>query len=288
MSYSNISYLNNIIGKNILFFDLETTGLVKTKYNLKPEFKYPDYNSDEYNDARIVSFGYAFINNFNYINIKNYLDNEINEFIVKPDNFIIKNHDIHGITQEYAESNGKNIQEYFDFFDCQIIHVDCIIGYNIFFDISILLSELYRYGYKLSIDKIIELKNNKKIFCTGIVSSFYAKPDGWKKKFPSHIPKQKDVYNKCFGELPSNVHNSKYDVIALIKINEYIYNNVYLKKSNVGKLWTIQEYDQLKDEIKKNIPIDIICDNHKRNYRGIQMAIRKIMININDDSTVIL
>jgi len=103
------------------------------------------------------------------------------------------------------------------------------------------------------------------------------KPTGWKKKFPYHIPKQIDVYKECFSELPINAHNSKFDVIALMKINKYIYENVYTKRSNIGKKWTQEEYIQLIEELKNNISIDIICDNHKRNINGIKYAINKII-----------
>lgn len=36
MSYSNIKNLIEIINKKVLFYDLETTGLVKTERGLKP------------------------------------------------------------------------------------------------------------------------------------------------------------------------------------------------------------------------------------------------------------
>lgn len=278
MSYTNITYLNEIIGNNILFLDLETSGLIKTKSTLKPEEKYHDYKSIEYDEARIISFGYAFINNFNYSYINEYIEKNIFEFIVKPDNFKINNNHIHGITQEYAENKGKSIIEYLKYFEEMIMNIEFIIGYNIYFDINILLSELYRYGFNNSIDKIIELKNNKKILCTGLLSSNYLKPDNWVKKFNYHIPKQIEVYKKCFNEYPNYPHNAKYDVIALIQINHYIYNNIYLKRQNVGKRWTDEEYKILLDEIKNKVPIDKICDNHKRNIKGIIYAIQKISI----------
>jgi len=107
MSYTRITYLNNIIGKNILFLDLETSGLVKTKSNIKPEFKYPEYSSSEYNETRIISIGYCLINNFNYAKLETYMEKDLCEFLVKPTDFKITNDDIHGITQEYAEKMEK-------------------------------------------------------------------------------------------------------------------------------------------------------------------------------------
>ena len=84
------------------------------------------------------------------------------------------------------------------------------------------------------------------------------------------------MYKQCYNEFPNFPHNSKYDVITLIKITDYIYNNVYLKKSNVGKKWTKDEIKLLIKEIKDNIPIEIISDNHKRNIKGIECAINKL------------
>lgn len=38
-----------------------------------------------------------------------------------------------------------------------------------------------------------------------------------------------------------------------MKITDYIYNNVYLIKSNVGKKWTVNEIKLLLKELKDNI-----------------------------------
>jgi DNA polymerase III epsilon subunit-like protein len=275
MSYTNISQLNELIGKNVLFFDLETTGVIKTKALIKPENKFPIYTSNIYDDARIVSFGYSAINNFDYSNIYKYIDIYANEQLIKPDNFVITNDNIHGITQENALNNGISIKDFFEQLSTIIINVDYIIGYNVYFDVNILLSELYRYGFTKQIDKINNLKTNKKILCIGIMSSKYLKPDNWIKKFNYHIPKQIEVYKKCYNEYPNFPHNSKYDVIALIKITDYIYNNIYLKKTNVGKKWTNDEIKLLLQEIKDDVPIEIISNNHKRNIKGILYAINK-------------
>ena len=112
MSYSNKNNLEEIKNKKILFYDLETTGLVKTQRWGKPEESYPDYkNLDEYNQARIVSIGYLYLEDFNYTKEINL--NDINEVLIKPEDFIIpeKAIKIHKITNEYAHEKGYDLKE---------------------------------------------------------------------------------------------------------------------------------------------------------------------------------
>jgi hypothetical protein len=54
MSYSNIKNLEEIINKKVLFFDLETTGIIKTPRGVKPEEEYPDYKELEIYDKFFV------------------------------------------------------------------------------------------------------------------------------------------------------------------------------------------------------------------------------------------
>jgi len=90
MSYSNINNLEEIINKKILFYDLETIGIIKTPRGLKPEEEYPDYKDlKKYENTRIISIGWIYMNKFDYdyeIGIEN-----ISENIIKPNGFIIPN-----------------------------------------------------------------------------------------------------------------------------------------------------------------------------------------------------
>lgn len=226
MSYSNKNNLEEIKGKKVLFCDLETTGLIKTLIEKKPEERYPDYkNLEEYDRARIVSIGYLYFEKFNY-------DNDINldcikENIIKPEGFIIpeKAIKIHNITNEEANEKGLELKKSLKKIGDIIKKCDYIIGYNVYYDINILLSELYRKKKENTIKKIIKMKEEQKIICVGIISSFEAKPNNWIKRKIYQMPKQVDVYKKCYNENALNAHNAKSDVLIMIKIIYWIYKN---------------------------------------------------------------
>src|SRR3989338_829058 len=283
MSYTNINDINNIVGKKVLFFDLETTGLIKTPYGMRPENEYPDYKSKIYDNVRIVSIGWLYMENFDYdyeIGLEN-----IGEKIVKPDNFIIPEDSIriHGITQDIANKTGIVIKKALKKIIDGIKDCDYIIGYNVFFDVNILLSELYRIESSNIIDKILELKKIQKILCVGILSSIYVQPDGWKliPRNTYQISKQKHVYNKCFGKYPENIHNAKSDVLAMVNIIHWIHENIIICAKKVlyarhGLGWCDKEKEELLDLIKQNNSIEQISQKHERTEGAIYSKLEEI------------
>lgn len=232
MSYSNINNLKEIINKKILFYDLETTGLVKSLNDLlKPEEKYPDYKDiAKYENARIVSIGWLYMENFDY-DYEIEIDN-IHEQIIKPDGFIIPDNaiKIHGITNEEANNNGFESKKILKKIAKIIKECDYIIGYNVYFDINILLSELYRNKLYNSIKKIIKMKEEEKIICIAQISAKEIKLDGFIQNFNYRIPRLVHVYKKCFNEELNNAHNAKSDVLGMIKIIYWIYENMKKKE----------------------------------------------------------
>ena len=79
-----------------LFIDTETNGLPDTKgLNLKWG-TYPYYKStNRYNDARIIQFSFMLTDEkFNEL--------ELNDFIIKKEDFDINNSNFHGITNEIS------------------------------------------------------------------------------------------------------------------------------------------------------------------------------------------
>lgn len=311
MSWTNVNVLGDIIGTNVFVFDLETTGLVSSNYN-KPENKFPNPTSNKYNLVNIVEIGWSYFENFNYDNIKKInIDNIsvcVDRLIIKPNNYTISNSNIHGITQEIAETEGIEFDKSIEILSPIILSCDYIIGYNVFFDVNILLSKLFKFNYFELFQKINQMIINKKILCVGHLVSNHMIPTGWNKKFRYHIPKQIDVYKECFDSLPPNAHSAKFDVFALVQIILYMYEHKYkmVKKENlnlnidnknyknendyesnsdipkefekfynVGKKWTRNEINQLRIEIQKDLSIDDICILHGRNIKGIKMAIKK-------------
>lgn len=225
MSYCNIDTLQEIRNKRVLFYDLETTGIIRTPINTKPENEYPDFRDlEKYKNARIVSIGWLYMEDFDYdydITIDN-----INERIIKPCNFIIPDESIkfHGITNEKANNEGKPMDKVLKKIGKLIEKSDYIIGYNIYFDINILLSELRRLRKDVTIDKILELKKEEKIVCIGQILAQNIKPKGWKKYYKYQIPKLIDSYKTCFKQELDNAHDAKFDILATIKLMFYLYS----------------------------------------------------------------
>ena len=225
MSYTEIKNLEDIRNKKVLFLDIETTNIVKTPFGLPPENEYPDYKSKQYDNVRILSIGWLYMEEFDYdydITLEH-----INERFIKPKNFNIPADSIkiHGITEEFVNKKGKSIEKVFKIIENTINECEYIIGYNVFFDVNILLSELYRIKINNIIEKILYLKENKKILCAGILASKHAKPDNWKQYNNYQIPKQIEVYKKCFNKYPEKAHNAKSDILAMINIIFWIWNN---------------------------------------------------------------
>jgi DNA polymerase III epsilon subunit-like protein len=175
--FSNSFFLRTIkkeriITNNLMVLDTETTGL--------PSSKNPQ-ELDKFNNARLIELGYIIFDKTEK-NIKKY-DN-----LIKPNNFIIKNTHIHGITHENAVKNGKDINQVLDQFLLDLKNVDGIICHNISFDMSIILSEAYRLN-KL---ELIELVNQKLHLCSMAIGKKFMKND----KNPRLIELYKFLFNK--------------------------------------------------------------------------------------------
>ena len=170
MSYTHIDNFNDIIGKKVLFVDTETTGIPKGTFRtVYRENSYPDYKSNNYDNSRVIQIGYSLQNYFNYENIlKNTKD-----IIIKPNGFTIENSHIHGITREHAILTGSEAEHAFNIFGKVVDDCDYIIGYNIYFDIYVLLHEFYKLNMNKHIDLILKMKKDKKILCVGELARQY-------------------------------------------------------------------------------------------------------------------
>jgi hypothetical protein len=245
MSYSNIKNLEEIKNKKVLFYDLETTGIIKTDRDKKPEEEYPNYKElEKYDKVRIVSIGWLYMKDYDYnyeIGIEN-----ISEQIIKPEGFKIPEEaiKIHGITNEIANEKGKELKKMLKKIGKIIKECEYIIGYNVYYDINVLLSELYRKKRSKTIKKILKLKKEKKIICMGQISSKEAKPNKFYKYAIYAIPSQKDVYERCYNEELLNAHNAKSDVLGMIKIMYWIYENKIEEKYK--KITGIKEFENLE------------------------------------------
>ena len=189
----------------MLVLDLETTGLPDNSPTTR---YYPYYNTQHYNNSRVVQLCYAIYDNTGEL-VK------LEDFIIKPYNFLIKNEHIHGISHEKAVQEGIEFEKIVSSVQIAIKNADVIIGHNIQFDIQILASELHRRHFYEIASTLIK----KKRYCTMFEGKKFF---GLKKQ-----PKLCELYKLCFFEESENNHNAKYDVLNTAKCFFYIkLNNI--------------------------------------------------------------
>lgn len=281
MSYTNIDILPNLINKKVLFFDLETSGKPKNENKkLPPESAYPSYKSNEdYDSSRIVQIGFIKFDDFDYD--YEVTEENITSIIVRPDGFVIPDDiiKIHGITNEQANEEGIEIKKAMKKMKKVIEDVDYIIGYNVYFDVNILMNELYRSGHKSTVNKINNLRENKNILCVGELSRQY------KNYKIGTMPKQVSIYKELFNEELINAHNAINDILATIKIFYWFHDNINNFKStianfdkNYGTPWTDEEYNKLIYNLLVEKSLDNICKEMGRNEGGIRGAIKRLII----------
>ena len=167
----------------ILIFDTETTGLpvlATNKRFINPK-KFEFYNS-----CRVIEIGYAIYGKIdgNWKIIKE------RDIFIKPDNFVIENSHIHGITTEMVVADGIPINDALTEFCNDVKKVKKILAYNTNFDINVILAETYRAAHSECSNAIREKIVNKK--CLDVM--YLTK----KKLRVSHI-KLNEVYNKLIG-----------------------------------------------------------------------------------------
>ena len=196
-----------------LFIDTETTGLIPMNKNTKKIFE-PEFLK-EYEKARLVSICLILCDS-DGIEKKRYYE------IIKPNNFIIPQVviDIHGITNEIAQEDGKDIMTIFENIKEYITDSSIIVAHNILFDINILLSELIRNEQFYLINEI----KKKTHICTVKLTRYLDDKKRYKKL--------SFVYNMLFNEKQENCHNALYDTIHCYKIFFFIKKNKneYYKK----------------------------------------------------------
>jgi DNA polymerase-3 subunit alpha len=209
--------MNDLIGKRVFVFDLETTGL-PLKKRINGQEVYDDYKiNTSYDSSRIVSIAWYYDNNFN--NNKINYDN-IQEYIRKPFDFdSIPTTHIHGISYEQAIQEGIDLKDiiYNKDLHNNIINSDIIIGHNCLFDINVLLNELYRNSFMDTFNHLEQLLLNKQYFCTAETGREICKI----MNINTHkykMPKLSELYYYYFMENPKNSHNASDDVLSTLKI----------------------------------------------------------------------
>ena len=170
--------------------DTETTGLPITL----DEDGYPDHTINAfYNKSRIVQIAWIITENNKLISGFNYY--------IKPDNWIIENTHIHGITQQKCIEDGILITDVFKILNESINKCKRIIGHNIKFDIAIIKNELYR----VQMTENIKALDNLEIVDTMYLSMIIFKLE--------YRPRLIELYEKIFN-MKFPAHNALYDILA--------------------------------------------------------------------------
>lgn len=193
----------------IMVIDVETNGFP----DKIDTYSYYNYMlTEKYDNSRIVQISWGLYNNLGYI-VK------LEDHIIKPNGFTINNSTYHKITNEIANEKGCDIKVVFKKLLVDLKKTSVIVGHNLMFDENIILSELYRTKFKLTIEEF--KKKPKHCTCIGTIDLLKIELGNKKYKMPS----LDELYYWCFKEHIENAHNSKYDVINTANCYFYIRSN---------------------------------------------------------------
>jgi len=195
-----------------LFVDVETNGLPKKRNRHYSEIDiWP----------RIVQMSWGIYDiNGNLVKLEDH--------IIKPDGFEIdkKSESIHGISNEKALAEGKNINDIIEIFlnDLKLKNLKSVICHNVNFDINVIKSELFRLDKKIKLNKL-------EVICTMLATTEFC-------ELPSNFsdykyPKLEELYQLLFEEGMDNAHDSKYDVINLAKCFFSLLHNDTIEKIGI-------------------------------------------------------
>tara|TARA_B100000401_G_C52647047_1_gene643542 strand:+ start:52 stop:666 length:615 start_codon:yes stop_codon:yes gene_type:complete len=188
-------------------YDTETSGL-PTKERGQP-YNYKDLK--QFDTARLISISWLLLDEENKVVDKKTCFIKPDEFEVSPQS--IK---IHGLSKEFLLENGMTIHEMFLILNGIFTknNVNVIIAHNVLFDINILKSELYRYNYNITLEKI----KNIETFCTMFKSQSIMKVKKW--------PKLSEAYKYFYNEEITNAHDAEYDTLHCYKVYLKLYENM--------------------------------------------------------------
>lgn len=190
------------IRRNMYFiFDVETKGLPLSVPNSK--FRFPSYKAlKNYDSARLQSISWI-VANEQCQKVKQ------ETFIIRPLDFCIDDNSkatqIHGITKDIAESQGIPFHTMYQHFYNDLCQCKTLVAHNIQFDISIMLSEMYRYNLQEGIDELLD----KNRICTMKLGKYTC---NMKKN-----PKLSELYQHLYSEDIQNAHDAEYDTLYCYK-----------------------------------------------------------------------
>lgn len=171
-----------------IVIDIETTGLPRKR---KADFK----DLSTFDPARIVSLCYFLVED-------NHTIAQVGNYIIKPDGFTISPSAtaIHGISNDFAMNYGMPIVSVLQNLNEKMNLCHTVVCHNTDFDITIVKSEMYRYGITMNVfEKVTS-------FCTMMEGMKIMKVG----KFPRLIALYSYLHPGCEMD---NAHNAYFDTL---------------------------------------------------------------------------
>lgn len=225
--------IQQLIGKRVLFVDLETTGFPKNKGST-------DYtNNKNYDSSRIVQVGWYYSDSFSEDSID---QNSIKSLIRKPEDFFsIPRYavDVHKISYAKALKEGTDIKHILDNdFGKAILACDCIVSYNIKFDFGILANEVFRSGKVVMYEKMLALEQGNAV-CVMKATTEYL----------DSVHSQSNAYLKMYGKAPENQHDARGDVVAMMMIIKHMIKNKKLNPDTDSTTGIIPKFTVTQSQV---------------------------------------
>jgi DNA polymerase-3 subunit alpha len=174
----------------ICCIDTETTGIPSRK-GYDEYFHYSE--TSKYDSSRVIEIAYTISTS------KGRVIKKVSH-LIRPVGIKIENSNIHGITQEKAETEGIPMYDVLKELEEDIKNVSNLIGHNILFDCNVLLSEFHRLNFK---DLILKFESVRKS-CTMKL--------GRKLLGGGKPPKLTELYHQLFNEKVELSHRALADV----------------------------------------------------------------------------
>lgn len=195
-------------------FDVETIGIMTM--NTSGPYRFPSFRHlNKYDTARVVSISWILTDNDGKLLKQEY-------HVIRPLDFMIDNNskavEIHGITQEIAEEQGITWHKMYDEFIVDVEKCHTLVAHNIQFDVSVMLSEMFRYNKQDGITTFL----TKRRQCTMRM--------GKKAMEQKKNPKLSELYQFFFNEEMQNAHNASYDTLYCQKCFEKMLEMPHIKE----------------------------------------------------------
>lgn len=186
-----------------LIIDVETSGLPITK-------GFDKWHSPElheyYDTARLVQIAWKVLD-------EQYNEKWSENYIVKRDNFSIKNHQFHGITDEISDEKGISLDSIFEKLFASLLECEYIIAHNIGFDENVILNHTFRINDQHLRKRWMSMKRLCTMKLTQDILKLPKKYSYTGYKYPS----LKELYYYYFKDSFDGAHDAMNDVNACAK-----------------------------------------------------------------------